>query len=168
MADCCRVPTSKEPTVNLCPGSGTRGKAVELETVKALLTESALRRLNNSAHWFCSDADCDIVYFDAEGAAYMKVDLRVPIWQKEPFGRRGICYCFGENEADIRAEIESLGRSRAVERVRDHIAAGRCACEVRNPRGACCLGDVKAAVDRVMSSVQLVSSEAAASGFGRP
>jgi hypothetical protein len=57
-------------------------------------------------------------------------------------------YCFGENEADIAAEIERRGHSDAVQRVRAHIAAGRCACEIRNPRGACCLGDVIAAVER--------------------
>ena len=34
----------------------------------------------------------------------------------------------------------------AVDRVRAHIAAGRCACEIRNPKGTCCLGDVIAAV----------------------
>jgi hypothetical protein len=88
------------------------------------------------------------------------MDVRVPIWQKAPFGSRGLCYCFGENEADIRAEIESLGRPRAVERVREQITAGRCACEIRNPRGVCCLGDVAAAVKRVTATVLPGPSEA--------
>ena len=76
-------------------------------------------------------------------------DLRVPVWQKEPFGARMVCYCFGENEADIAREIAEQGASRAVERVREHIAEGRCACELRNPCGVCCLRDVIAAVKRV-------------------
>jgi hypothetical protein len=80
-------------------------------------------------------------------------DVRVPVWQKLPFGARPICYCFGETEASIRAEFETRGRSQVVERIRTHIAAGRCACEVRNPRGACCLGDVIAAVKRVERAV---------------
>jgi len=75
------------------------------------------------------------------------MDVRVPIWQKQSPGDRMICYCFGENEADISAEIQRTGESHAVERVRAHISAGRCACEVRNPRGACCLGDVTNAVE---------------------
>jgi predicted HD phosphohydrolase len=74
------------------------------------------------------------------------------VWQKEPFGARLVCYCFGETEATIRDEIEMTGRSRAVERVREHIVAKRCACEVRNPRGACCLGDLIAAVRRAEQS----------------
>ncbi len=41
------------------------------------------------------------------------------------------------------------GQSQAVERVKADIEANRCACDVRNPRGACCLGDLAAAVKRV-------------------
>jgi hypothetical protein len=46
-------------------------------------------------------------------------------------------------------EFAETGRCDAPQRVRDHIAAGRCACEVRNPRGGCCLGDVVKAVARI-------------------
>jgi hypothetical protein len=139
--------------------SGTKGKPVELQTVKALLTGRALRRLSVSAHRFCPDPDCEVVYFDAVGDRYTKDDVRVPVWQKESFGRGMVCYCFGENEADIRAETERLGRSDAVERVRRHIEAGRCACEVRNPRGVCCLGDVTAAVKRAALSLNRIQPE---------
>ena len=72
----------------------------------------------------------------------------MPVWQKEPPGRRTICYCFDETESAIARELRDTVHSDAVERVRAHIAARRCACEVRNPRGACCLGDVIAAVER--------------------
>lgn len=149
MSDCCQVSVPQSGGGELCPVSRTKGTPVELLTVKALLTETALRRLNNVAHRFCPDPSCGVVYFDAEGATYGKDDLRVPVWQKEPFGARTMCYCFGESEATIRAEMQTTGRSEATERVRAHIAAGRCACEVRNPRGACCLGDLAAAVTRV-------------------
>ena len=125
---------------------------------KAMLTEVALRQVTLAAHRFCPDPACDIVYFAEDGRIYSKADLRVPVWQKEPPGARTVCYCFGENESDIRAEVEINGRSDAVERVRAHIKAGRCACEVRNPRGACCLGDVGAAVKRVSESVAQVTA----------
>jgi hypothetical protein len=134
--------------------SRTQGKPVELLTVKALLTEAALQRINTVAHRFCPDPSCDVVYFDAEGATYGKNDLRVPVWQKEPFGDRTVCYCFGVSEESIRAEIQATGRSEATTRVRAHIVAGRCACEVRNPRGVCCLGDVAAAVKQVEVALQ--------------
>ena len=81
------------------------------------------------------------------------------MWQKLPFGTRPVCYCFGESEASIRAEFEACRRSLAAERIREHITAGRCACELRNPRGTCCLGDVIAAVKRVELAVADATSE---------
>lgn len=154
MSDCCQVSVPRPGDDELCPVSRMKGKPVELLTVKALLTEPALQRINNAAHRFCPDPSCDVVYFDAEGASYVESELRVPVWQKEPFGNRTVCYCFGVSEASIREEIQTTGRSDATERVRAHIAAGRCACEVRNPRGACCLGDVAAAVQRVEADLR--------------
>jgi Zinc binding domain len=124
-----------------------------LLTVKALLTEDALTRLTTVRHGFCPDPTCDIVYFSVNGDTYTKSDIRVPVWQKESIGTRTLCYCFGENELGIYQEVEMTAHSRAVERVRAHIEAGRCACEVRNPCGACCLGDVGAAVKRIMTLV---------------
>lgn len=119
-----------------------------------MLTVNALARISGAPHRFCADPACEIVYFTAADT-FTVHDLRVPVWQKEPFGARMVCYCFGENETDIAREISEQGASRAVERVREHIAAGRCACELRNPRGACCLGDVIAAVKRVAHEREL-------------
>ena len=147
MDDCCPDRgTTGGPT---CPVSGTPGKRVERNTVKALLTETALRQLSDAQHFFCADPGCDVVYFDDAGTVYRIAHVRVPVWHKQPFGDRMVCYCFGEYESEMRAEIETTGDSRAECRVREHMAAGRCACEVRNPRGVCCLGDVMTAVERV-------------------
>lgn len=132
-----------------CPATGTLGIRVESATVKALLTTTALQRFEPGTFWFCPAPDCDIVYFNDHGQTFSTADVRIGVWQKQAEGDRIVCYCFGENETDIRLEIARDGRSRAAERVRAHIQAGRCACEVRNPRGACCLGDVTAAVKRL-------------------
>jgi hypothetical protein len=124
-------------------------------TVSALLTEIALRRMGSGNYFFCSSAECPIVYFNSDGDTFSIADVRLPVWQKLPPGTRMICYCFGENERDIRTEIEERGRSAAEQRVRDHITAGRCACELRNPRGNCCLSDVIAAMNRAGEAVVL-------------
>jgi Zinc binding domain len=136
-----------------CRACRTAGKPVDVLTVKALLRELALSRYEPAEYRFCDDSSCEIVYFAEAGPTFGVRDVRVPIWQKEPVGRRMICYCFGENEADMSAEIDRTGESLAIQRVRGHIAAGRCACEVRNPRGTCCLGDITAAVDRLRPNV---------------
>ena len=149
MADCCCPGATETTSTFTCAACQAPGSPVDLLTVKALLTEAALQRLEPGEYRFCPVASCEVVYFDRANHTFTSRDLRVPVWQQEPPGRRVICYCFGENEADIRAEVARTGGSAAAERVRRHIAAGRCACEVRNPRGACCLGDVTNAVKHI-------------------
>jgi hypothetical protein len=149
MSSCCGSPHPVIAAVARCPQSGTEGVAVDLLTVKALLCESALRVVREGPYRFCADPTCGVVYFDDEGHVFNTVDVRVPVWQKQPAGARMICYCFDENETSMARELAETGWCDATLRVRDHIAAGRCTCEVRNPRGVCCLGDVLKAVARV-------------------
>jgi hypothetical protein len=73
------------------------------------------------------------VYFGDAGDRFETQDLRAPVWHKEPAGERLLCYCFGENERDVRAELAQHGRSAVVERIRTHQAAQRCACDIATP-----------------------------------
>ena len=150
MPNCCSASGGATAMpIAFCPVSGAKGSLVERETLKALLTSEAASSLSDAPHRFCSDPECPVVYFAENGLTYSTADIRVKVWQKEPIGARVVCYCFGENESDIRSEIERCGTSDAVTRVREQIRAGRCACEERNPRGVCCLGEVAAAVTRL-------------------
>lgn len=154
MSDCCGVVVEARDAAagSACPTCRTKGNAVDALAVKALLRETALGRMGREPYLFCAATDCDVVYFGGGGQPFSASDVRVEVWQKLPFGRRTVCYCFGENEVAMRDEVARTGGSEAVKRVRAHIAAGRCACEVRNPRGVCCLGDVTQAVKRVMAT----------------
>lgn len=156
---CCPLPSSTTSVAPRCPATGTRGLAVETRTVKALLTSAALSTLTHEPHYFCPDPACDIVYFGVDGASFRQEDVRATVWQKSRSEDRTICHCFGENEADIRREFGRTGRCEAVARVRAHVAAGRCACDLRNPRGTCCLGDLIEAVRRI--GVEHTASSAA-------
>lgn len=150
MVNCCDSRTgSVRPARAACCQCGSKGSAVDLVTAKALLTEVALRLLTLAPLYFCQEPTCSAVYFTTDGQVYSGAALRVPVWQKEPAGRRRICYCFDENEESMLREVVETGRCGAVQRVRDHIAADRCACDVRNPRGTCCLGDLMKAVARL-------------------
>jgi len=147
----CPPGAAAEDGPSRCPRCGSPGSAVDLLTVKALLTEVALRELSAAHYCFCAGASCDVVYFGG-GQTFTQAHVRVPVWQKQPFGSRMLCYCFDENETSIRGEIEAHGTSPAAERIRQHINAGRCACGIRNPRGLCCLGDVLAALKRIAAA----------------
>jgi hypothetical protein len=72
-------------------------------------------------------------------------DVRRPVTQKDP-AHAPVCYCFGFTPAMVQEEIRSTGKSTIVERIATEMKAGFCACEIRNPQGSCCLGNVKAAV----------------------
>lgn len=146
VTDCCAGETMTAGEAR-CPVTQARGLRVSLDTVKALLTTDAMPRLRpECVHYLCPDPGCDIVYFSDSAHLFSRRDVRVPVACKQPPGDRIICYCFGETESTIRDEVLRAGVSTAERRIRAHIAAGRCACEVRNPRGSCCLGDVRRAV----------------------
>jgi len=148
MDDCYDSPGA-EPGARACATCTARGTPVQLQTVKALLTEVALRRVRLTHYRFCANPACDTVYFGDAGDQFGADDIRVPVWQKQPSGTPPLCYCFGETESGIRSELLEHGRTDVVARIREHISAQRCACDIRNPRGACCLSDVTAAVTRI-------------------
>ena len=148
MSDCCDSSVA-EPGARACETCTERGSPVQLQAVKALLTEVALRRVQLTPYRFCANPACETVYFGDAGDRFSTGDIRVPVWQKESSGDRLLCYCFGETEAGIRSELLERGRTGVITRIRERIAAQRCACDIRNPRGACCLGDVMAAVTRI-------------------
>ena len=145
MSDCCRVGEATVEAPDRCPVCGELGRKVERITLKALLWPEALARLSAPEHRFCVSASCRVVYFGL-GEFFRREDVLVPVFQKEPAGERTVCYCFAVREDDIRREIEATSRSTAVERITALVKPDRCACEVRNPQGTCCLGNVTGAV----------------------
>ena len=132
-----------------CPVTGTPGTRVRLQTVKAILRDASLPRLVPTTYYFCPEPVCAVVYFSQQGECYSKDDVGTTVWQKEPAGSRLLCYCFGENEQTIATEIAATGKSNALDRVKEHVRSGRCACDTRNPRGICCLADLNSAIERL-------------------
>lgn len=143
MEDCCRVDPSASAAPARCPVCGEPGRRVARTTLEALLHPSAAERLSAPEHRFCPTAGCPVVYFGA-GERFDREDVAVPVFQKQPAGDRTVCYCFGITERDIRREADECGRSTAADRITALVKAGRCACEVKNPQGRCCLGNVVA------------------------
>lgn len=62
-----------------------------------------------------------------------------------------VCYCLDISMADLRRDMDARGDTSIPERIAVEIRAGRCACEVKNPEGSCCLGRVWSAVRRIRS-----------------
>jgi hypothetical protein len=109
-----------------------------------MLRTDALMRLSAPEHRFCSTPTCPVVYFGA-GEVFNRLEIAVPVFQKEPQGNRTVCYCFGVTEGEIQRELVETGCSTTGQRITALVKAERCACEVKNPEGSCCLGNVAAA-----------------------
>lgn len=127
--------------VTPCPQCGMDGASVDRITLKALLTPDGLRRGIPAQPRFCANADCPIVYFDSDGeATFTEAELTVRVFAKHADDPGTlVCYCFTVDVATMRDASKARSSRESIAR---EVEAGRCACEVRNPRGGCCLGDL--------------------------
>ncbi|MCL6488167.1 MAG: hypothetical protein K6T76_04410 [Alicyclobacillus mali] len=126
----------------VCPACHEPARRIALRTVKALLTGAALRRLvpKDEFH-FCASPDCDVVYF-APDQVFRVSDIRERVFQKDTASETPVCYCFDWTRESL---VAALHRgARPDEDIQEHVRLRRCACELRNPQGACCLGNVRA------------------------
>ncbi|MFT8928398.1 MAG: (2Fe-2S)-binding protein [Sporolactobacillus sp.] len=144
MSDCC---ISDEMAVGTdftgtCPSCKKRGKKIGLITLKSLLKPSALDTLNAEVnHYFCATKDCNVVYFDINERIYSVQDIKVKVYQKDDTLAVSICYCFDWTRQRIQDSLRK-GLPAPTEYIRKNIKANRCGCEINNPQGSCCLGNV--------------------------
>jgi len=133
----------KSADAHTCPQCGVMGTPVDGQTVKALLIVS-LRLVDGAQYWFCATATCPIVYFAAGQTHAFSIDhVREPVFQKHPHDPQvRVCYCFahtlGALETGTPADHAVL-----LADITAGIRAGQCACDLRNPQGSCCLGNVR-------------------------
>ena len=149
MSDCCSVNTTQSPVSAEmpCPVSGTRSKQMDLVTVQSLVRHLPFG-MARAQYYFCEAADCDVVYFPSNPTAptFHRGDLLVRVGVKEAHDPIPVCYCFGITRKTLEEEIRHTGQSTVAERIKAEVKAGRCACQLKNPSGRCCLGDVARAV----------------------
>ena len=140
MSDCCSSDLGIQNRQQaICPVNGRSYKSVEFRTLLHQLKKPWKKELKG-LYYYCSDPDCDVVYFNQAGQTFNREDLRdnqnVPALEKSPF----VCYCFDVSEDDIRSvESRALIKTYIIEQT----AKNLCACSIRNPSGHCCLKDLK-------------------------
>jgi hypothetical protein len=134
---------------SVCPVCGGKGKPVQAQTVNALLSVS-LREVQGISYLFCKTQNCPVVYFSPDGEQTFSIEqVRERVYQKEP-GADGVfvCYCFRHTAGDIRAASPE-DRIALLDDINTGINAGQCACDLRNPQGSCCLGNVRGLIGRL-------------------
>lgn len=150
MASCCDSRTVTGPSTVSCPRCGDIGRPVADETILAILKPELATLLLAVERRFCKTPSCEVLYYGADGRVAPTRAAVVRVGVKETEDPVPLCYCFGYTRADVRAEIEQRGESMIADRITAEIQAGRCACEVKNPSGTCCLGEVRKAVADAM------------------
>lgn len=160
---CCSVPSAGSVVCELpsttiqrashvvatCPVCGEKGKPVQGQTVKALLSVS-LRQVRDTEYLYCRTPDCRIVYFSSDGEQTFTVEqVRERVYQKEPNADDVfVCYCFRHTVGEMRAASTET-RAAIVDDINKGINLEQCACDLRNPQGSCCLGNVRGLIKQI-------------------
>jgi hypothetical protein len=132
-----------------CQSCKGPSRPVTVRTMLLMLKPEHFDQVGESQYRFCASPDCAVVYFSKE-RSFTTGELRTRVGLKEKDGPIPLCYCFGFHEQDAREEIEAKGHTTIPQRISVLIKERMCACEERNPSGACCLGEVTKAVKRLM------------------
>jgi hypothetical protein len=137
-----------------CPTNQQIGKLVASLTLKALLAVP-LTQLKSIEYRFCRDPHCPTVYYSLDGTQlFSELDMREKVYQKHPTDDDIlVCYCFRHTIGSIRAELLATGSTSVIAAINAGIQAEKCACDIRNPQGSCCLGNVQAVVRRLQEEM---------------
>ncbi len=117
-------------------------KKVPPITVESLVKPEFHGDLPSGEFYFCPQRECDTVYFGRESGEIRKDQLTVGVWQKEDPGDTPVCYCFDYSARDIMEDARRNSPAEIPFIIRDKVRADLCECDVKNPEGTCCLGNV--------------------------
>lgn len=148
---CCAVGKSAFGTRPACPRCGRVGRAVGDQTIKAILKAGVGVSLLALERRFCATPQCQVLYYGADGRVVDKGEAAVRVGLKETEDPIVLCYCFGFTRADVWREIAARGLCTIPSQIAHELKAGRCACEVKNPSGSCCVGEVRQAIDEALA-----------------
>lgn len=146
--EACSLPESKP---SFCPACGQKGKSVATLTVKNLVLDHT-RVATAASYSFCRTPDCSVVYF-ADERNFYKSDIKVRVGIKEQEDPIPLCYCFGYTRENVRSDLEEHGATGIPEKIKAEIQSGFCACEVKNPSGDCCLGNLTKTIQDVQKKL---------------
>ena len=153
--DCCcsGANTSKETPQNACGGCGETGRDVSRQTVVHHVKSEKLFSVGDEEYKFCSSQNCAVVYYAVSGQTFMIDDARELVTSKTTGDARPLCYCFGFTEGFARQEIARTGESSVSKQVSRFIKEKLCSCEIRNPSGVCCLGEINKILKRLAAEI---------------
>jgi len=145
-ANCC----TPQPKAKVeCPNCNEKAKGVLSKTLNALLTDELKKEFTClDGFYYCKSPSCEVIYFRDE-RILRQDDIKVIVGLKEGATPATVCYCFKWTKEKIKKELIQSKISTSVEDIKTKMDTIGCACEVLNPSGGCCLGDVGKAVKEI-------------------
>lgn len=137
----------------VCPVCRKTGRRMTALTLDHHVPEPLRGKLGDTAG-FCSNAACDVVYFDSEGTLIRKGETVLPVTIKDPGDEVLVCYCFDFRRSDIRRDLQARGATTIPEEIKNGVREGRCDCERKNPQGTCCLGNVADTIKAIQAELK--------------
>ncbi|MCJ8312597.1 MAG: hypothetical protein HRU38_09975 [Saccharospirillaceae bacterium] len=138
MSACC--PTPKNDHLP-CPSCFQHNKTLSDDTLFHQLCSPHNQLIKIQTFYFCANPNCKIVYYGNEGDSYTQEDCRWLVGQKQTSTSKMICYCFDITQQVLLDELKTDKKGDIKKFVITQTKAKRCACEIRNPSGRCCLID---------------------------
>jgi len=151
--DCCDVGSvaTPEAVIKDCPSCGERGRLVKPITLISLLPGGPPAPAER--YRFCGTVGCDVAWFSQDtGHVVSTSQVPLRIGQKESAPDRALCYCFGYTAADMTTDVARTGTSGIPDVITEHCRRGEDRCPETNPQGACCLGNVRAALEDALAN----------------
>jgi len=152
-----------------CPACSRKSKRVAPLTVRSLLKPELAPGVREEPYRFCPSPGCDVVYFSETEPAhrFVRSELRVRLGQKETEPPIQVCYCFDWTTDDIERELRLTGTTSIPDRIKELVRLGYCRCEMMNPQGSCCLGNVNRAVQEAQARLAFSPPVGHPPGSGR-
>jgi len=137
MSDCCSGNNDNQlsPKRHNCPDCQNKYVEVPYKTLLHHVNKPWELVLKEQTYYFCSDPDCNVVYFGLDNSSILKDQLRTKVGIKEKSEEVLICYCFGVPKSEARA-VKQV-KEFVVEQTKNSF----CSCSTYNPSGKCCLKD---------------------------
>lgn len=137
--NCCTTQLKDKAECSECHQSA---KSVLGKTLTHLLVEETKSGFEClEGFYYCKTPTCRTVYF-RDHIVFTQADLNVTVGLKEGAVPATVCYCFEWTKEKIEEELKKNGATTALEDIKRKMENPGCACEILNPSGRCCLGDV--------------------------
>ena len=118
-----------------CPKNGIAYPSVSEKTMLHHLKTPWQVNAQDQLYYYCDDPGCSVIYFGEDNEIISVEELRTSVGTKSRDLNATICYCFGVTKREAAADVALKNY------VTEQTKSGKCACEVRNPYGRCCLKD---------------------------